>query len=72
MRVTAASLNGFGLVDEVLPEPLGAAHRDPSATADVSRNALLKYLTDLDQLDIDELLEQRQRRLDGFGRYKEG
>ncbi|TDJ37099.1 MAG: acetyl-CoA carboxylase carboxyltransferase subunit alpha [Gammaproteobacteria bacterium] len=72
MRITAESLNGFGLVDEVLPEPLGAAHRDPSATADVIRNALLKYLTDLDQLDIDELLEQRQRRLDGFGRYKEG
>lgn len=72
MRITAESLNGFGLVDEVLPEPLGAAHRDPSATADVIRNALLKYLTDLDQLDIDELLEQRQRRLDGFGQYKEG
>ncbi|MCH8303104.1 MAG: acetyl-CoA carboxylase carboxyltransferase subunit alpha, partial [Proteobacteria bacterium] len=60
MRITAESLNGFGLVDEVLPEPLGAAHRDPSATADVIRNALLKYLTDLDQLDIDQLLEQRQ------------
>lgn len=72
MRITAESLSGFGLVDEVLPEPLGAAHRDPSATADVIRNALLKYLTDLDQLDIDELLEQRQRRLDGFGQYKEG
>ncbi len=72
MRITAESLNGFGLVDEVLPEPLGAAHRDPSAAADVIRNALLKYLTDLDQLDIDQLLEQRQRRLDGFGQYKEG
>ena len=72
MRITAESLNGFGLVDEVLPEPLGAAHRDPSAAADVIRNALLKYLTDLDQLDIDQLLEQRQRRLDSFGQYKEG
>ncbi len=72
MRITAESLNGFGLIDEVLPEPLGAAHRDPSAAADVIRNALLKYLTDLDQLDIDQLLEQRQRRLDGFGQYKEG
>lgn len=72
MRITAESLNGFGLVDEVLPEPLGAAHRDPSAAADVIRNALLKHLTDLDQLDIDQLLEQRQRRLAGFGQYKEG
>jgi len=72
MRITAESLNGFGLVDEVLPEPLGAAHRDPSAAADVIRNALLKHLADLDQLDIDQLLEQRQRRIAGFGQYKEG
>ena len=72
MRITAASLNGFGLVDEVLPEPLGAAHRDPAATAEVVRNALLKHLTDIDQLDIEQLLEQRQRRLAGFGQYKEG
>ena len=72
MRITAESLNGFGLVDEVLPEPLGAAHRDQAAMADVVRNALLKHLTDLDQLDLDQLLEQRQRRLAGFGQYKEG
>ena len=71
MRITAESLNGFGLVDEVLPEPLGAAHRDPDATADVIRNALLKHLADVDQFDIDQLLEQRQRRLAGFGQYKE-
>jgi len=71
MRITAASLNEFGLIDEVLPEPLGAAHRDPAATAEVVRNALLQHLTDVDQLDIDQLLEQRQRRLAGFGQYKE-
>ena len=71
MRITAESLNGFGLVDEVLPEPLGAAHRDPSSTAEVIRNALLQHLTDLDQFDIDQLLEQRQRRIAGFGQYKE-
>ncbi len=71
MRVTAKSLDDFGLVDEVLPEPLGAAHRDPSSAAEVIRNALLKHLEELDRLDIDQLLEQRQRRLDGFGQYKE-
>ena len=71
MRITAESLNGFGLIDEILPEPLGAAHRDPGATAEVIRNALLKYLTDVEQPDIDQLLDQRQRRLAGFGQYKE-
>jgi len=37
MRITASSLSGFGLVDEVLPEPLGGAHRDPAATGEVIR-----------------------------------
>ena len=71
MRITADSLNEFGLVDEILPEPLGAAHRDPAAAGEVVRNALLKYLDELDRLEIDQLLEQRHRRLAGFGHYKE-
>jgi acetyl-CoA carboxylase carboxyl transferase subunit alpha len=71
MRITAESLNEFGLVDEVLPEPLGAAHRDPAAAADVIRNALLKHLDELDRLEIDQLLDLRQRRLAGFGQFKE-
>jgi acetyl-CoA carboxylase carboxyl transferase subunit alpha len=71
MRITAPSLNEFGLVDEVLQEPLGAAHRDPQATAEVIRNALLKHLQDLEERNIDALLEQRQTRLDSFGQFKE-
>ncbi|MEX2124156.1 MAG: acetyl-CoA carboxylase carboxyltransferase subunit alpha [Woeseia sp.] len=71
MRITAPSLSEFGLVDEVLPEPLGAAHRDPKASAEVIRNALLKHLQDLDERDTDTLLEQRQTRLAGFGQFKE-
>lgn len=71
MRITAPSLKEFGLVDEVLTEPLGAAHRDPSATGDIIRNALLKYLQDLERLDIEQLLVERQERLAGFGRFKE-
>ncbi|MGY8795989.1 MAG: acetyl-CoA carboxylase carboxyltransferase subunit alpha, partial [Woeseiales bacterium] len=71
MRITASSLSDFGLVDEVLAEPLGAAHRDLAATAEVIRNALIKHLADLDQLDTEQLLESRQQRLSGFGQYKE-
>lgn len=71
MRITAPSLVEFGLVDEVLPEPLGAAHRNPAAAAEVIRNALLKHLEELDRLDIDQLLETRQRRIAGFGQFKE-
>lgn len=71
MRITADSLKGFGLIDEILPEPLGAAHRDPNAAAEVIRNAVLKHLDDIDQLDIDQLLDQRQQRLASFGEFKE-
>jgi acetyl-CoA carboxylase carboxyl transferase subunit alpha len=71
MRITAPSLSEFGLVDEVLPEPLGAAHRDPQASAEVIRNALLKHLQDLDERDTDTLLEQRQARLASYGQFKE-
>jgi acetyl-CoA carboxylase carboxyl transferase subunit alpha len=71
MRITARSLNEYGLVDEVLPEPLGGAHRNPQESADVIRNALLKNLEELDQLSVDQLLENRQRRLASFGQFKE-
>jgi len=71
MRITAQSLDEFGLIDEILPEPLGAAHRDPGAMADVLRSALLKHLDDLDKLDTDQLLSERQRRFAGFGQFKE-
>ena len=71
MRITAASLEEFGLVDDVLTEPLGGAHRDPQAVAETVRNALLKHLEELDQLPPDQLLERRQRRLASFGQFKE-
>jgi acetyl-CoA carboxylase carboxyl transferase subunit alpha len=71
MRITASSLNDFGLVDEVLQEPLGGAHRNPKEAAEVIRNAILKSLDELDQLTTEQLLADRQKRLAGFGRFRE-
>ena len=71
MRITAESLNEFGLVDEVLAEPLGGAHRNPVEMAEVIRNAVLKNIDELDALSIEQVLEQRQRRLESFGQFKE-
>ena len=72
MRITAAHLNDFGLVDEVLAEPLGGAHRNPKAMAEVVRNALVNSLDELTQLSTDALLEKRQQRIASFGQFKEG
>lgn len=71
MRITAENLSEFGLIDEVLAEPLGAAHRDATATAEVIRNAVLKHLGDIDQMDLDQLLAERQKRISRFGDFKE-
>jgi acetyl-CoA carboxylase carboxyl transferase subunit alpha len=71
MRITAPSLNEFGLVDEVLQEPLGGAHRNPAEAAEVIRNALLKHLDELEQLSTEQLLEERRHRLANFGQFKE-
>ena len=71
MRITAESLNEFGLVDAVLEEPLGGAHRNPRAMADVICNALLKSIDEVEGLAVEELLEQRQQRLASFGQFKE-
>ena len=72
MRITAESLSKFGLVDEVLEEPLGGAHRNPEGMAEVIRNALVRNLDELEKLPLDTLLENRQRRLASFGQFKEG
>jgi acetyl-CoA carboxylase carboxyl transferase subunit alpha len=71
MRITADSLSKFGLVDEVLEEPLGGAHRSPKEAAEVIRNALIKNLDELEALSTEQLLEERQRRLASFGQFKE-
>ncbi|MDH3747248.1 MAG: acetyl-CoA carboxylase carboxyltransferase subunit alpha [Gammaproteobacteria bacterium] len=71
MRITASQLSDFGLVDEVLEEPLGGAHRNPNTMAEVIRNALIRSLDELDKLSLDQLLENRQNRLAGFGAFKE-
>ncbi len=71
MRITAQDLSDFGLIDEILNEPCGGAHRNPKEMADVIRNAILQSLDELDQLSLPQLLEKRQQRLASFGQFKE-
>jgi len=70
MGITAERLSKFGVVDEVVKEPLGGAHRDPQAMADGLKEALLKHLRDVGQLPEDELLNQRYARLRAQGVYR--
>jgi acetyl-CoA carboxylase carboxyl transferase subunit alpha len=70
MGITADRLDKFGLVDEILREPLGGAHRDPQAMAGSLKTALVRHLDEVAQLPEDTLLEQRYRRLRGQGVYR--
>ncbi|MGK0172583.1 MAG: acetyl-CoA carboxylase carboxyl transferase subunit alpha [Gammaproteobacteria bacterium] len=70
MGITSARLLGLGLVDAVLPEPLGGAHRDPSAMAVDIKSALVTELDTLSALSIPQLREQRYERLTGYGAFE--
>ena len=71
MGITAEKLKSLGLIDQVHPEPLGGAHRDPDATAATLKRALGDALLQLDKLSTDELLEKRYKRLMSYGRFEE-
>ncbi len=59
MGITAQELHRFGIVDEVMPEPFGGAHRNPTETATTLRTALLRHLRELLPLPVGELLAGR-------------
>jgi acetyl-CoA carboxylase carboxyl transferase subunit alpha len=71
MAITSDKLKEQGLVDIVIPEPLGGAHRDPDATAAAVRAALLEQLDILESMDPDTLVAERHKRLMGYGKFKE-
>ena len=72
LGITAARLRKLGLVDEVIPEPLGGAHRDIQAIADSVKNALLNAISEVQALSSGQLIEQRRNRLAAYGVYNEG
>jgi acetyl-CoA carboxylase carboxyl transferase subunit alpha len=71
LGITAARLKGMGLIDRVVAEPLGGAHRDPTATASTLRRALLDALREVADLSPEALLRRRHERLQSYGRFTE-
>jgi len=70
MKVGSKDLKRLKLVDEVLDEPLGGAHRDPEALMSALRERLLAQITRLKAMNLDELLDARYERWMGFGDFK--
>jgi acetyl-CoA carboxylase carboxyl transferase subunit alpha len=70
LGITAPRLLELGLIDQVVKEPLGGAHRDPQEMATRLKGVLLGQLEQLERTDTHTLLEQRYQRLRSYGRYQ--
>jgi acetyl-CoA carboxylase carboxyl transferase subunit alpha len=71
MGITAQSLQRLGLVDEIVPEPLGGAHRDPASTAKALKTSLVAALGQVSSMPTERLVERRHERLMRYGEFEE-
>jgi acetyl-CoA carboxylase carboxyl transferase subunit alpha len=71
LKLTARDLFGLGVIDRIVPEPLGGAHRDQRQMANFLKQYLLRDLKDLRDMPPDELLEQRYQKFRRMGIYSE-
>jgi acetyl-CoA carboxylase carboxyl transferase subunit alpha len=62
LKITAKDLKQFGIVDEIIEEPQGGAHRDPEVTAKNVKEALLRHLSEFENLSPNEIEEDRYRK----------
>ena len=72
MKITARDLSELGVIDEIVPEPGGGAHRDPERTARNLGEAIERHLTELEELSPAELVRGRLEKFMSMGEYREG
>ncbi|MDH3787338.1 MAG: acetyl-CoA carboxylase carboxyltransferase subunit alpha [Xanthomonadales bacterium] len=71
LGITSDRLKQMGLVDQVIPEPLGGAHKDPDEVATRIADCIEKQLDELERKTVDNLLEERYQRLLGYGEFQD-
>jgi len=69
LKLTAPELLDMGVIDEVIPEPLGGAHKDMEQTVSALKESLIHHLNELSEKTVDELMSSRYKRYRGIGRY---
>jgi acetyl-CoA carboxylase carboxyl transferase subunit alpha len=72
LRLTSRDLFKFRVIDDIIPEPVGGAHRDPRGMGTILQRYLLKYLRELRGLPSQELLEARYQKFRGMGVFEDG
>jgi acetyl-CoA carboxylase carboxyl transferase subunit alpha len=71
LGITAQKLRELGLVDEIIAEPLGGAHRDHEAMAKRVKISIMKHMQDMDNTSVGSLLDKRSQRLRAIGFYQD-
>ncbi len=71
LKLTAKDNLSLGIVDSIIPEPVGGAHRDPKATSEALRDWIVRTLEELRQVPADQLLEARYNRFRRMGSWLE-
>jgi len=71
LRLTSEDMSGFGLVDDVIPEPFGGAHANPDEMAEILKNYLVKTVSELNKIDAEERIQQRIDKFSKMGFYEE-
>ncbi|MGL6100839.1 MAG: acetyl-CoA carboxylase carboxyltransferase subunit alpha [Fusobacteriaceae bacterium] len=71
LKISADSLLKLGVIDGIIPEPIGGAHRDYSLTAQNLKQVVLKTFEELESLDSDTLLEKRYKKYRNMGKFLE-
>ncbi len=72
LRLTPGSLHRLGIVDDIIPEPLGGAHRNPKEMGDILKATLVRYLDELAAVPVEKLLEKRYEKYRRIGYFMEG
>jgi acetyl-CoA carboxylase carboxyl transferase subunit alpha len=72
LKLTAKDLLRFGIIDDIIPEPLGGAHRDHREMANTLKTYLLRYLRELRHVPTDDLLEARYQKFRRMGVFEQG
>ena len=68
MKITAEDLTRFGVIDDIIPEPVGGAHRDPAAAIAATGAAISNALMELSSLDRETVRRQRREKFLNIGR----
>ena len=69
MKITAKDLKGFGIIDEMIKEPKGGAHKNPQKTAEEIKNSIVNFLSKVKDKDLEGLIDERYKKFRNMGNF---